>query len=527
MNVEELSLEKQQLIDKFSKMSIKIQYYFLRHKLFQPIGIELSSVPIIFEVEETNVFSQLGSINKAIPPAYYRPDTDSIHIFIEHNSFIERNDPEEQFIFLLFLLFHEASHRLFMTMQRIGDREHELWNIATDLEIHNMYYVISELVLNDTSKSNINEFKKYCKYINKFLIEKTNANKNLNEGLFELEFLNNVAEEIYQILLNSKIEESHVFNISKSGKILDKSSSNDDKKSNNGNTDNDNHSSSEEELDSGESIKVTITKYTLPSGKTIQTSNIDFSNVNKKTKSKEENINEENSKNLRKTILQNTLKDELVKSEQRGILSNECKTFLKKILHVKIDWGKILRNSLLSALEKSDYFSWSKPRTSLYGLPSAPYLPSQCMDFEKYGTLIVARDESGSMTDLEVAKAAGIIADAKAHYKKIIIIKHDTKIKNITEIEELDDKAIKSLVERDACGGTSHEEVFKWIRDYYIKTKDSDERISCIISITDLWSDIEDYQNIIPDNLPKIYLTPIGNENKFPKIKGTIIPVEL
>jgi hypothetical protein len=51
--------------------------------------------------------------------------------------------------------------------------------------------------------------------------------------------------------------------------------------------------------------------------------------------------------------------------------------------------------------------------------------------------------------------------------------------------------------------------------------------ISCYIGVSDLESDIEDYQNIIPSNIPVLYLAPINSENHFNNIKGRIIPIEL
>jgi predicted metal-dependent peptidase len=152
-------------------------------------------------------------------------------------------------------------------------------------------------------------------------------------------------------------------------------------------------------------------------------------------------------------------------------------------------------------------------------------LPSATDDNSAYGTLIVARDESGSMSDAECAKAAGIIADAKNYYKKIIVLKHDTKISSINEFEELDENARKMLLTRDSCGGTSHKEIFEWINEYDKKHID-ENRISCCIFITDMYSDIENYQHIIK-HLPKIYLTtPNSAENYDKKVEGVLIPIE-
>lgn len=488
---------KKQLIEEYSNMIMKIEYEFLQNKLFQPIGIELTTIPVILDTEETFLFKNMSS---GCPPAYFDPRNKNIHIFIEHNSFIKRKTSEERYMFLMFLLFHEAGHKLFLTSSRLNNRDPELWNIATDLEIHNMYYVYSELVKN----SHFSDFKKYCSYIDNFLILKKNLDDDLNEGLFEKEFLNNIAEEIYQILLNSKKEETQTYTFDSS------------------NVDNSSSENSNQNSNKNSEVKVTVSTYTLPSGKELKTTTIEFPNFNDETTE-----NEENERAVRKTLLENTIKEEIENQKHKGNISSECLNFLNKKFHVKIDWKKILRNSLLSSLEKSDFFSWSKPRTSLYGMPNAPYLPSQCEDNEKYGTLVIARDESGSMSNEEVAKAANIIIEAKAHYKKIVIIKHDTEIKSVTEVEELDDKAQEILYLREANGGTSHKDVFQWLHNYYVKGLSSDEQISCFIAITDLESDIETYQDMIPQQIPKIYLAPTNSIEYHENIKGIVIPVEL
>lgn len=525
-NNNDLSLEKRELISQYSKMVTEIEYEFLQNKLFQPIGIELSTVPVILETKETYSFrGNFGDDEKHFPVAFYRPDSDSIHIFIEHNSFLKRSNYSEKYNFLMFLLYHEAGHRLFMTFDRMNERDPELWNIATDLEIHNMYYVYSQLIKSNNSA--LNTFIDKCKYIDKFLIEKSNDDEDLNEGLFEEDYLNLVAEEIYQDLLNSKTESKITYTFDSDGNII--SSSDDDKCNSNSNGKDDGKGDQDEndEGKSGGKITVTISEYKFPSGKTFKTSTVDCSNLDIQPKSKEDVENEKNNTKLRKTILENTMKDELSKDRMRGNLSEQCKEFLKKMFHVKIDWKKILRNSLQTALEKADYFTWSKPRVSLYGMSNAPYLPSQSMDNEKYGVLVVARDESGSMSDMEIAKAAGIISDAKEHYKKIIIIKHDFDIVSVNEFEELNDEAKKILLTRESFGGTSHKEVFKWVKEYFINHKDGEDAISCFISITDMESDIEENQDIIPSKVPVIYLTPEGCEKRHSSVKGVIIPVEI
>lgn len=530
-----MSNEKAELIDKFSKWILELEFELLQDKLFQPIGIELSALPVVIDTIETTKFQGIGSDDLGMMPiAYYDPQEDKIHIFIEHKEFKKREHSEsDQKSFLMFLLFHEACHRLLMTMPRLNERDMMLWNIATDYEIHNMLYVYYK-----TFKSRSSSFQpiisNFMEHINSCLFEKTDDDAC---GLFEKDFLQLIAEEIYQYLLNSKEEETQTFTFygngtascssSGSSGTSTKGKKNSNKKDKNDapkDDENDDEDENEEQKDVVGSIRVKVSKYKLPNGKKITTSNVEYSSLDYNNKSKEEQEQDQNNTLVRKTMMENSLRDEMEKN--KGNIPQECQMFIKKMFHVKIDWKKILRNSLKSILEKSDNFTWAKPRLSLFGMPNAPYLPAQEENAEKYGVLIVARDESGSMSENDLAKAAGIIAEAKEHYKKIIIIKHDTDIVSIDEFEELNDDARKILLTRGACGGTSHKKVFEWIKDYYVKHKNDDEnKISCVIYITDMYSDIEEYQDIVPTQVPEVYLTTV-NEKHTDKIKGLIIPVE-
>jgi hypothetical protein len=62
------------------------------------------------------------------------------------------------------------------------------------------------------------------------------------------------------------------------------------------------------------------------------------------------------------------------------------------------------------------------------------------------------------------------------------------------------------------------------LKDY--RKNNRDERISCYIGITDMDSDIEQNQNIIPGNIPIIYLSPYKIDKSYEKINGKIIPIE-
>lgn len=482
----------------FEKSAINVTYNMMRmtNKVFLPVGLQLNSMNLYFDDNETFAL-------KGLTFAFYNPIENSIHINIEDEFFKSCTNTIERESRLMFVLFHECMHKILMHVpQRKAERNNTLWNIAADYEIHNMYYIYSKGTEYDSSDKLI--ISKYLQIIDDILF---NKRKDVPQFMFDEKYLEYIAEEIYEMIMNSKEEDSKSFKRSLSDmmdgeNIQDGDSSNDD------------------------DVEITETTYTLPDGTKFKSVDINWPDNNQLSdnykKSEKESEQETQTTAANRSLMENTF-DQICK--QKGSMSANCSKFLKKLFHVKIDWTKILRNSLQTALEKSDYFSWSKIRTSAFLLPNMAYLPDIVEDENKYGTLIISRDESGSMSDTEIAKAGAIILEAKEFYNKIVLIKHDESIGKIYEFEEINDDIIKVLQTRESYGGTSHKEVFEYIRDY--RKTHAGELISCYIGITDMYSDIEEYQNLIPSNVPTIYLAPAASENKFPGIKGRIIPIEL
>ena len=104
----------------------------------------------------------------------------------------------------------------------------------------------------------------------------------------------------------------------------------------------------------------------------------------------------------------------------------------------------------------------------------------------------------------------------------------------ISTVDELEDDMVsdietKMLLTRTAQGGTSHKEVFEFIRDYNKKYEDEGERVSACIFITDMESDIETTQDIAPEYIPRIWLVPGGYAKEArakSEISGKIIAIE-
>lgn len=531
-----LSKDDRVILLKFAEKQFQyISYCLTKSKLFVPIGLELNSTSVIFETNDSFAL-------KNITFGYFNPVTNSIHVNVEDAFFLgEKENPDTfnlcsvihtynfQMDFtakILFIMFHEVNHKFFDHSVRAKTRIPTLWNIAADYEIHNMFYIYRQVF--DPYENDSGMLNNYLKIIDEFLFDgKTFC--------FDEKYIENIAEEIYEMIMNSSSSSTttYNFNMNEDGSISNDSNGgvSDSDEDNSNDSDDSNSSNSKDSSKKRGTVTVTETEYTLPNGKKYKTVDIKFNDMEEESNSSKNNSNDnkesvtKNSTALNKALSELTI-GQIIKEKMKGNISAECKKFLKKMFHIKVDWQKILRNSLQNILEKTDYFGWNSIRTSTFLLNNMPYLPDVVEDNNKYGTLIIARDESGSMSEDDLRKAVKIIMDAKEHYKNIILLQHDTKISNIFKFEELDDNAINIICERKTCGGTSHKEIFEYLRDY--KESEINDPISCFIGITDLESDVEVYQDIVPSKIPMMWLVPNAdvNEAKYKDITGKIIPIE-
>ena len=523
--------------EKMKEHYTRVVYQMSKNKLFIAVGLELISINVV--LDDNDSFNL-----KDITFAYYNPIANTMHINIEDPFFTKAISEQERIGRMFFIVFHEACHKLLMHTSRLNGRDSNLWNIAADYEVHNMLYLNSEL-----SNSNISDNGVINGYINTAVKIITNHNKRTKvnrdsgeiEVLFSEKMLDKIAEEIYQLIQNSKVEEQTTYYMQMNdddsnsspnsfnngtGNADNNESSSNDKSNNSNNDDNngDNDDSNNKNNGNG-SVKVTKTTYTLPDGSKHSVVSIDWPDPKKfDGKSDEERQNDINNQELRKQLWENSISTAAEKN--KGNLSASAKHFLKKLFRVKLDWEKILKNSLNTILQKADEFSWAKTRMSTFAL-DLPTLPGIDDSESGKGTLIVARDESGSMSDQDIAAAASIILDAKEHYKKIIVIKHDIEIAETREFEEASDEVKNMLLTRSACGGTSHQYVFSFLIDYYKKHLYDEDKISCFISITDGCSDIQQYQDDIPGDIPMVYLVPANCLEYVKGVRGQIIPIEI
>lgn len=459
----------------YQKILCKIVYDLTNDTVFTSIGLELSSMNILLENNDTFILKDLTF-------GYYNYSDNSIHINIQDQFFTTCKDISHVQSRLMFILIHEVCHKLFLHIERSNNRQKMAWNIATDYEVHNLIYTMVTAV-ERTAEDSIYNNAKYIQYMMQCIAN--NNNLDFPPFLFDKKYLPNISEQIYQMLLNDGQEISNTEQFVKFDNCDD-------------------------------TVQVNSTTYKLPNGTQFNSVNIDWSNEVQSDDQQSANRTE-----INRSLLQSQLNNNCTK----GDCTSPVNIFLKKLFHVKVDWQKVLRNSLQTIAAKSQYFCWNSIRTSTLLLNNMSYLPDIVQQPHKYGKLIIAIDESGSINNDNVCKAGQIVMEANDLYDSIIVIKHDTKITSIKQFDQIDQSVIDYLVTRSSYGGTSHKCVFEYINQY-IKDH-SDVQISCFIGITDMASDIEHYQHILNQSVPVVWLVPPDSLQYYKDVViGKVIPVE-
>lgn len=485
----------------------------MAEKLFLPLALELAKCKIIVQDE-----SNFALREKTF--AYYSPIEETIYLDGSHPVFTSPKKIEILQARIILVLLHEVLHKFLDHEGRVYKKEGNIWNIACDFEIHNMLYLYSNVyTLDDNPLKRLNGyFKNILDMFQSWDENKKNFAPGELVGLFSSKYLDKTAEEIYELLIDkAKVTcKSCFFSLGNDGKIKGKHSL---PNTNQATKDDD------DELVQGVLVEVEEIEITLPGGKKYTQVNIKWPENGLLPKNiKKSQLEEEDTHaalELNKALAEKNLR-EFCKSCGIGQNTHYCNIFLEKIFPVKLDWSKILESSLACALEAQDYFTWAKPRTSLWAMDM--YLPDVEKDLSKYGTVIFARDESGSLSNTDAAKTCDVLRQASEKFSHIVLIKHDTKIASIEEFDSCNEEFEKSITQRVACGGTSHKEVFEVIEKYYQENQDNeDKQLSCVILFTDCYSDIEKYQDSIDKKIPLIYLVPKENKSATKNIRGKVI----
>ena len=450
---------------KFSKYySIRDQVLekFLRSNTFLPFGLEALKYPTIFT---SNV------------PLNAPACTDFKYIYLNPEDSFFKDIKVDIHTGLTFAYLHEISHNIFNHLSRGNGKDQHLWGYATD------YFI--NLFLRNIELEN-KEWDEQCALISMRIDQYS------DKILFSTKFENMIEEEIYE-----KLQKDGSYT-TKESKQSYKDFLND-------------IGLSDDNVSDDTQIKVTETELKY-GGKVNKKIFIEFPKIEQidQNKDSEKSFDDSLAKQMFETRILS-----------KGFQSSSFEKFIKRIFTTKVPWDVILRDSILIELQRKSEISYSKPRIVWLCNPHFPYL-TNVAETEILGTAIIAIDSSGSVNDDDIAKAINLIEQSSSYYKDLIILIHDTKIVFEKKYSEsLTEKDINELLIRRACGGTNHSCIFQRVIEL---SKQNDTLISIVLCITDLFSDIEESQKIIPSSIPRIYIRS-NKEYNTEKIIGKIINI--
>jgi len=170
---------------------------------------------------------------------------------------------------------------------------------------------------------------------------------------------------------------------------------------------------------------------------------------------------------------------------QRGNIPGNLEEIVNRFIEVRVPWEKLLELAIYRNMSDQTYRSWSKINYALRNVATKQGIagfPGYVKEPEPKRLLIVM-DTSGSISDEDLKKFFFVIQKTKDLFKEVIVIQHDVEITDIQRFEPEDE--ISHIVVKGR-GGTSHEEVFKWIQENY-----EEEDVGLVVFLTDFESDVE------------------------------------
>jgi len=363
----------------------------------------------------------------------YETNSNRFENQIHINSVIIDNHPKYKTKNMIDILMHELFHILKRHDSRCGNRDKDIWNVACD---H----------INDMSLKKMNLSEPIIGYN---IIQAIEHNDSLQSE-----------EEVYKWLIKNK----NRVEIGKDSSDNNSNSSGDDSNNNNSNS------------NSKSKIKVKDT-YNGQEFSFVP----DLSQTNIRPEQKQ--VVEDYVSQIR--AIYNIEKE-------KGTITADLKNMFDELLKIEIPWETLLEKAIkANAVEKSNRRSWR--RLNKHYINLGIHLPGNVSsrDQDAVNTLIIHIDSSGSIDNENLRKAGYVIVKSAQYFEKIILLIADVKIKQEVIFNKREFKNIEDYF-KDAGitgrGGTSHRFIFEYVDKYYELNPDN---LSMVISITDMYSDIE------------------------------------
>lgn len=350
----------------------------------------------------------------------------------------------------LFVLLHELLHIITMTMQRKGDRDMFLWNLATDHCINSMLRKISESLGN-----------KYVHYYEDCFIVHEIYDKDPD--------LKYTAERVYEYI-KQEFEKGKI-----QIEIMGGSGGSGSGGSGKG---------SSKSQGGKQIIKV---KY---KGREYYSTANDVDN--------DPTLSDSEKDELKKTMeeFEKEMSDKAKtvwhgSPHSRGTMPGCIVSAFDRLYEIKIPWNRLLENAIKYSSQNREDRSWSWPNEVFRHL--GIHLPGN-MPGEEISTLVVVIDTSGSISDDNLNQFVSVLRDTAHIFNRLRVIYHDYVVQGEFYIDGLDsfDQILDKFKEYGipGRGGTSHKDAFDRIQKLHDMEGDS-EKISSIMFLTDFYSDVE------------------------------------
>jgi len=449
----------------FQESSSRTIEKLLRSDVFKPFGLSLLKYDIIFTDQV---------------PMGAAAATDFKRIYINPNDDLFSKCKVPVDYLTSFILNHEVGHIILMHDIRRGSRDPYLWGYAVDymlnlflrnIELENKNWEIQQQLV----RMDINSYSEYI--------------------LFDEQFENMLEEEIYEKLQKDgkfkKEEEKQSYK-----KFLDDVGVPSD------------------DVGEDEEIQITKTELDMGNGNVKKKTFIEFPKSESSGQGESSDKESEMDTQLARTMFETNI-------ISRGVESQSFEKFLRKMFNAKVPWQTLLQDSILVELQRTSDISYGRPRMSWLSNPSLPYMPNY-IEEEVLGTLVILIDESASIGDEDIEKAIDIAQQADSYYKDIYVAKHDTKVRwDKFYPDKLTQDDIDELLVRRHSGGTSHKHAFRKVVEFDNKP---DCYVSLVLAVTDMASDIEKAQVLLPRRIPRIYLSNDDNWN-YGNVEGKVITI--
>lgn len=167
----------------------------------------------------------------------------------------------------------------------------------------------------------------------------------------------------------------------------------------------------------------------------------------------------------------------------KGNMPGEIVEYLDDLFEVHIPWWEVLENVIMYYGQNQEEPSWIQRNIYFPHLKLPGYV-----DGPEVMTLVCSVDASGSIDTPDLKRFMGVVLGATRYYKNLVVLVHDHRISDIMTFQE--HPSVNEVVEKvkniKGRGGTSHKEVFD-----YIENATENQLVSSIIFLTDFESDVQ------------------------------------